>query len=139
MKHSATGTVKFDKEALKKALADAGMTAPELSYEIGRSQGYVSNLIKAYSDNNVPTNTAFLMARILNVPLKQIVQSIPKEPANMALLQKDEEVSDHTDDQPTYLRSDDATLRQLVDQLYAMNAKLNVLYKMVAHLEEAFK
>ena len=139
MKHGATGTVKFDKEALKKAIADAGMTATELSYEIGRSQGYVGNLIKAYSDLNTPINTALLMARVLNVPLKQIVRSIPKAPNNASLIQNDEEVSDRTDDQPTYLRSDDATLRQLVDQLYAMNAKLNVLYKMVAHLEETLK
>ena len=117
--------VKIDKEYLREQLKRSGKTANFVSRELGRSANYVSNLIYPGSAGALPVYTAERMAEIIGADYKRLTRREEK--------QKPEPVPDASE----YLRADDATLRQLVDQLYAMNAKLNVLYKMVAKIEEA--
>ena len=117
--------VKIDKEYLREQLKRSGKTANFVSRELGRSANYVSNLIYPGSAGTLPVYAAERMAEIIGADYKRLTRREEK--------QKPEPVPDASE----YLRADDATLRQLVDQLYAMNAKLNVLYKMVAKIEEA--
>ena len=118
-------TVTIDKEYLREQLERSGKTANFVSRELGRSAHYVSNLMYPGSAGTLPVYTAERMAEIIGADYKRLTRREEK--------QKPEPVPDASE----YLRADDATLRQLVDQLYAMNAKLNVLYKMVAKIEEA--
>lgn len=118
-------TVKIDKEYLREQLERSGKTANFVSRELGRSAHYVSNLMYPGSAGTLPVYTAERMAEIIGADYKRLTRREEK--------QKHEPVPDASE----YLKADDATLRQLVDQLYAMNAKLNVLYKMVAKIEEA--
>lgn len=120
-----TNTVKIDKEYLREQLKRSGKTANFVSRELGRSADYVSNLMYPGSKGTLPVYTAERMAEIIGADYKRLTRREEK--------QKPEPVPDTSE----YLKADDATLRQLVDQLYAMNAKLNVLYKMVAKIEEA--
>ena len=117
--------VKIDKEYLREQLERSGKTANFVSRELGRSAHYVSNLMFPGSAGTLPVYAAERMAEIIGADFKRLTRREEK--------QKPEPVPDASE----YLRADDATLRQLVDQLYAMNAKLNVLYKMVAKIEEA--
>lgn len=118
-------TVTIDKEYLREQLKRSGKTANFVSRELGRSAHYVSNLMYPGSAGTLPVYAAERMAEIIGADFKRLTRREEK--------QKPEPVPDASE----YLRADDATLRQLVDQLYAMNAKLNVLYKMVAKIEEA--
>ena len=118
-------TVTIDKEYLREQLERSGKTANFVSRELGRSAHYVSNLMYPGSAGTLPVYAAERMAEIIGADYKRLTRREEK--------QKPEPVPDASE----YLRADDATLRQLVDQLYAMNAKLNVLYKMVAKIEEA--
>lgn len=118
-------TVTIDKEYLREQLERSGKTANFVSRELGRSAHYVSNLMYPGSAGTLPVYAAERMAEIIGADFKRLTRREEK--------QKPEPVPDASE----YLRADDATLRQLVDQLYAMNAKLNVLYKMVAKIEEA--
>lgn len=118
-------TVTIDKEYLREQLERSGKTANFVSRELGRSAHYVSNLMYPGSAGTLPVYTAERMAEINGADYKRLTRREEK--------QKPEPVPDASE----YLKADDATLRQLVDQLYAMNAKLNVLYKMVAKIEEA--
>ena len=117
--------VKIDKEYLREQLERSGKTANFVSRELGRSAHYVSDLMYPGSAGTLPVYAAERMAEIIGADFKRLTRREEK--------QKPEPVPDASE----YLRADDATLRQLVDQLYAMNAKLNVLYKMVAKIEEA--
>lgn len=117
--------VTIDKEYLREQLKRSGKTANFVSRELGRSANYVSNLLYSGSAGMLPVYTAERMAEIIGADYKRLTRR--KEKA------KPEPMPDTSE----YLKADDATLRQLVDQLYAMNAKLNVLYKMVAKIEEA--
>ena len=118
-------TVTIDKEYLREQLKRSGKTANFVSRELGRSAHYVSDLMYPGSAGTLPVYAAERMAEIIGADFKRLTRREEK--------QKPEPVPDASE----YLRADDATLRQLVDQLYAMNAKLNVLYKMVAKIEEA--
>lgn len=118
-------TVKIDKEYLREQLKRSGKTANFVSRELGRSANYVSNLMYPGSSGTLPVYTAERMAEIIGADYKRLTRREEKA--------KPEPMPDMSE----YLKADDATLRQLVDQLYAMNAKLNVLYKMVAKIEEA--
>lgn len=118
-------TVTIDKEYLREQLERSGKTANFVSRELGRSAHYVSNLMYPGSAGTLPVYTAERMAEIIGADFKRLTRREEKP--------KFEPMPDTSE----YLRADDATLRQLVDQLYAMNAKLNVLYKMVAKIEEA--
>ena len=117
--------VKIDKEYLREQLKRSGKTANFVSRELGRSANYVSNLIYPGSAGALPVYAAERMAEIIGADYKRLTRREEK--------QNPEPVPDMSE----YLKADDATLRQLVDQLYAMNAKLNVLYKMAAKIEEA--
>ena len=117
--------VKIDKEYLREQLKRSGKTANFVSRELGRSANYVSNLIYPGSAGTLPVYAAERMAEIIGADYKRLTRREEKA--------KPEPMPDTSE----YLKADDATLRQLVDQLYAMNAKLNVLYKMVAKIEEA--
>nr|DAM92520.1 MAG TPA: helix-turn-helix domain protein [Caudoviricetes sp.]DAO90024.1 MAG TPA: helix-turn-helix domain protein [Caudoviricetes sp.] len=118
-------TVTIDKEYLREQLERSGKTANFVSRELGRSAHYVSNLMYPGSAGTLPVYTAERMAEIIGADFKRLTRREEKV--------KPEPMPDTSE----YLKADDATLRQLVDQLYAMNAKLNVLYKMVAKIEEA--
>lgn len=118
-------TVKIDKEYLREQLKRSGKTANLVSRELGRGGNYVSNLMYPGSNGTLPVYTAERMAEIIGADYKRLTRREEKA--------KPEPMPDTSE----YLKADDATLRQLVDQLYAMNAKLNVLYKMVAKIEEA--
>ena len=118
-------TVTIDKEYLREQLERSGKTSNFVSRELGRSAHYVSNLMYPGSAGTLPVYTAERMAEIIGADYKRLTRR--EENA------KPEPMPDTSE----YLKADDATLRQLVDQLYAMNAKLNVLYKMVAKIEEA--
>lgn len=118
-------TVTIDKEYLREQLDRSGKTANFVSRELGRSAHYVSNLMYPGSAGTLPVYTAERMAEIIGADFKRLTRREEKV--------KPEPMPDTSE----YLKADDATLRQLVDQLYAMNAKLNVLYKMVAKIEEA--
>lgn len=118
-------TVTIDKEYLRQQLERSGKTANFVSRELGRSAHYVSNLMYPGSAGTLPVYTAERMAEIIGADFKRLTRREEKV--------KPEPMPDTSE----YLKADDATLRQLVDQLYAMNAKLNVLYKMVAKIEEA--
>lgn len=118
-------TVKIDKEYLREQLERSGKTANFVSRELGRSAHYVSNLMYPGSAGVLPVYAAERMAEIIGADFKRLTRREEKV--------KPEPMPDTSE----YLKADDATLRQLVDQLYAMNAKLNVLYKMVAKIEEA--
>ena len=118
-------TVTIDKEYLREQLKRSGKTANFVSRELGRSAHYVSNLMYPGSAGPLPVSTAERMAEIIGADYKRLTRREEKA--------KPEPMPDTSE----YLKADDATLRQLVDQLYAMNAKLNVLYKMVAKIEEA--
>ena len=118
-------TVTIDKEYLREQLERSGKTANFVSRELGRSAHYVSNLMFPGSAGTLPVYAAERIAEIIGADYKQLTRREEK--------QNPEPVPDMSE----YLKADDATLRQLVDQLYAMNAKLNVLYKMVAKIEEA--
>nr|DAH40442.1 MAG TPA: helix-turn-helix XRE-family like protein [Caudoviricetes sp.] len=118
-------TVTIDKEYLREQLERSGKTANFVSRELGRSAHYVSNLMYPGSAGTLPVYTAERMAEIIGADFKRLTRREEKV--------KPEPMPDTSE----YLKADDATLRQLVDQLYAMNAKLNMLYKMVAKIEEA--
>ena len=115
-------TVKIDKEYLREQLERSGKTANFVSRELGRSAHYVSNLMYPGSKGTLSVYTAERMAEIIGADYNRLTRREEKA--------KPEPMPDTSE----YLK---ATLRQLVDQLYAMNAKLNVLYKMVAKIEEA--
>lgn len=118
-------TVTIDKEYLREQLERSGKTANFVSRELGRSAHYVSNLMYPGSAGTLPVYTAERMAEIIGADFKRLTR------------REEKAKPEPTPDTSEYLKADDATLRQLVDQLYAMNAKLNVLYKMVAKIEEA--
>ena len=120
-----TNTVTIDKEYLREQLERSGKTANLVSRELGRSALYVSNLMYPGSAGTLTVYTAERMAEIIGADYNRLTRREEKA--------KPEPMPDTSE----YLKADDATLRQLVDQLYAMNAKLNVLYKMVAKIEEA--
>ena len=120
-----TNTVTIDKEYLREQLERSGKTANLVSRELGRSALYVSNLMYPGSAGKMPVYTAERIAEIIGADYNRLTRREEKA--------KPEPMPDTSE----YLKADDATLRQLVDQLYAMNAKLNVLYKMVAKIEEA--
>lgn len=118
-------TVTIDKEYLREQLERSGKTANFVSRELGRSAHYVSNLMYPGSAGTLPVYAAERMAEIIGADFKRLTR------------REENPKSETMPDASEYLKADDATLRQLVDQLYAMNAKLNVLYKMVAKIEEA--
>lgn len=122
---SKVNTVKIDKEYLREQLERSGKTANSVSRELGRSAHYVSNLMYPGSARTLPVYTAERMAEIIGADFKRLTR------------REENPKPEPMPDMSEYLKADDATLRQLVDQLYAMNAKLNVLYKMVAKIEEA--
>lgn len=122
---SKVNTVTIDKEYLREQLKRSGKTANFVSRELGRSAHYVSNLMYPGSAGTLPVYAAERMAEIIGADFKRLTR------------REENLKSEPMPDASEYLKADDATLRQLVDQLYAMNAKLNVLYKMVAKIEEA--
>lgn len=125
-------SIKLNKEYLKKLVAKSGMQPAEISMKLGKSANYITNIASPSYRGGMSYYTARALCTMLDGDFDVLAMRSEPKP-----LEQQKRLEQPKQNEPEFLRADDDTLRQLVDQLYAMNAKLNVLYKMVAKIEEA--
>lgn len=126
-------SIKPNKEYLKELVARSGMQPGEISMKLGKSASYITNMATPNYHGGMSYYTAKALCTMLDGDFD--VLAMRSEPNR---LEQQQQVQPRPEqNEPEFLRADDDLLRQLVDQLYTMNAKLNVLYKMVVKIEEA--
>lgn len=125
-------SINVNKVYLKKLVAKSGMQPGEISMKLGKSANYLTNIASPSYRGGMSYYTAKALCTMLDGDFDVLANRSDAKPSEQR-----ERPEQPKQDEPEFLRADDDTLRQLVDQLYAMNAKLNVLYKMVAKIEEA--